>query len=99
MMISAHLLFLTGAFSAATLSFDRTSILSAANAATDRLLGYYTQNSEGAFPQNADGSGVQWYESGVLWGIAMDHVVTAGDERYLGTIGGVLLLHCELAYF
>jgi mannan endo-1,6-alpha-mannosidase len=60
--------------------------------AAETMMKYYTPNSQGAIPENtaSDASGMQWYESGILWGVMMDYAQITNDQTYVNTVSEAL---------
>jgi mannan endo-1,6-alpha-mannosidase len=69
-----------------------SDVAQAVKKAAETVMKYYTPNSQGAIPENtaSDASGMQWYESGILWGVMMDYVQITNDQTYVNTVSAAL---------
>lgn len=56
----------------APINLDQSSLLNVAKTIIAKAISYYVPSETGAFPKdNEDGQNVQWFESGIYWGIIM----------------------------
>lgn len=72
---------------------DLTGLASAAFIAGTSLIKYYDPNPSGSIYQNSasDSSGVQWYESGILWETLLRNAQASGNREYVPVITGALV--------
>ena len=75
------------------LNLEFNQIKQAAQGVASRLMTYYIPNDQGAVPPNTanDASGIQWFESGILWGAMMDYAKVSGDAQFVTTVTTALV--------
>ncbi|KAI8911131.1 glycoside hydrolase [Gorgonomyces haynaldii] len=68
------------------------SILDAAQQTAVSLMKNYPGSNDGSIPQNGleDSTGVQWYESGILWMTVLEYSRNSGDSQFVQTVSGAL---------
>lgn len=66
---------------------DSTQILQVSSLIAKNVAGYYKDTNDGAIPQNSatDESGIQWYESGILWMTLSEYTRATNDNQFAGT--------------
>lgn len=68
---------------------DIGALETAASTALKNLMSYYSPNAGGggAFAQ----ASTPWHESGMIWGMYMDHAKYTGDTQFMDTVTGCLV--------